>query len=262
MLNFVRSIDAHGLEIKKLTNKDNMPAERYYYPQEFQENAEIMLPDAEAHHLVKVMRNRPGDIVELVNGLGQLAQAEIKQIEKKQCYLEVIELYEAISLDKPLILAQAIPRLNRLEIILEKATELGITEIWLFPSAHSEKKEFSENQSERLRAILISAMKQCGRLFLPDLILMPPLKQWQPFYLPAYFGDTSTDAPLFQEKWKEQTEGKGSIFLVGPESGFTTDEIVILKNLKAAGVKLNNNILRTETAAIAAIALISHWQNF
>lgn len=239
-----------------------MPAERYYYPQELQEGSSITLEGVEFHHLVNVMRNRVGDSLELVNGLGQLAKASITQLEKKCGYLKIESIFQAPMLDKPLILAQAIPRLSKLETILEKATELGMTEVWLFPSSHSEKKEFSENQSERLRTILISAMKQCGRLFLPDLIIMPPLKQWQPFGLPAYFGDTNTEALSFQEKWKQQPSKEGSIFFIGPESGFTETETALLKNLGAVGVKLNDNILRTETAAIAAIALLSHWQQF
>lgn len=237
-----------------------MPAERYYYPQELQEKSVITLEGIEFHHLVNVMRNRVDDRVEIVNGLGQLAQARIIELEKKRGQLEVETVFQAPTLEKPLILAQGIPRLSKLEVILEKATELGMTEIWLFPASHSEKKEFSENQSERLHTILISAMKQCGRLFLPDLIIMPPLKQWQPLCLPAYFGDTHGDAPIFEEKWKQQSTGNGSIFFIGPESGFTEKETDLLKQLGAVGVKLNPNILRTETAAIAAIALISHWQ--
>ncbi|MBA3815357.1 MAG: 16S rRNA (uracil(1498)-N(3))-methyltransferase, partial [Parachlamydiaceae bacterium] len=165
-----------------------MPAERYYFPKELQEGNTITLDGVEFHHLINVMRNRVNDSVELINGLGQLAKAKITQLEKKCGYLQVETIFQEPQLEKPLILAQAIPRLSKLEIILEKATELGMTEVWLFPSSHSEKKEFSENQSDRLRTILIAAMKQSGRLFLPDLIIMPPLKQWQPLCLPAYFG--------------------------------------------------------------------------
>lgn len=238
-----------------------MPAERYYSPQEFQEQNTITLEGAELHHLVNVMRNSVGDNVEVVNGLGQLARASIIDIEKKRSLLKIETVMQAITLDQPFILVQAIPRLNKLEIILEKATELGITEVWLFPSSHSEKKEFSENQTERLHTILIAAMKQCGRLFLPDLIMMPPLKQWQPFYLPAFFGDINPDAPSFQKIWEQQHPKEGSIIAIGPESGFTDEEINILKKLGATGIKINNNILRTETAAIAAISLMSHWQS-
>lgn len=234
-----------------------MPAERYYYPKEFQEQDEIFLEGVELHHLINVMRNREGNLVEIVNGLGQLAQARLANLEKKRAILQIEEVFEAPALDKPLILAQAIPRLSKLEVILEKCTELGVTEIWLFPASHSEKKTFSENQLERFHTILISAMKQCGRLFLPDLILMPQLKQWQPLCLPAYFGDTANEAPLFYEKYTQQLNNEGSIFFIGPESGFTEDEISLLKKLEAIGVKLNNNILRTETAAIAAIAIMS-----
>lgn len=236
-----------------------MPAERYYLPEEFEKDIEIVLEGTEFHHLTNVMRNRVGDSVEAINGLGQLATAKIVSISKKSAQLHIESLYQSPRLDKPLILAQAIPRLSKLEIILEKTTELGVTEIWLFHSSHSEKKDFSENQSERLRTILISAMKQCGRLFLPELIMMPPLKQWQPCGFPAFFGDVEPSAPLLIEKVRDERDcGDGVIFFVGPESGFTDDEVRLLKNLGTEGVSLNGNILRAETAAVIAIGLLSH----
>lgn len=236
-----------------------MPANRYFLPREFQENIPVFLEDVEFHHLTHVMRNRVGDEVELVNGKGQLAAAKIIKIDKKNATLEITNLLEASVLEQPLILAQAIPRLTKLEMILEKGTELGMTQIWLFPTQHSDKGHFSPNQLQRFNTIMISAMKQCGRLFLPEILLMPALKQWQKFPLPAFFGDTRPSAPLFAESWAKSTPRSGCIFCVGPESGFSSDEITALEGLGANGVKIHHNILRTETAAITALSLISHF---
>lgn len=237
-----------------------MPKERYFYPQDFQEGSQLFIEDQEFHHLIHVMRNHIDDVIELVNGQGQLASGKISKIEKKRVSLEVLTVYQAPSLDLPLILAQAIPRFNRLELIVEKGTELGMTELWLFPAMHSDKKAFSINQTERLNTILISAMKQCGRLFLPELIFMPSLKEWQKFSLPTFFGDTRPSAPTFASAWQQKNPQNGSIFCVGPESGFTSDEVDVLQQLGAEGVKLHRNILRTETAGITALSLMSHWQ--
>lgn len=239
-----------------------MPAERYYYPEDFQEGNPISLVDVEFHHLVNVMRNRIGDTIELINGKGQLATGRIQEISKKAAIITIEGLSEASVLEKPLILAQAIPRLSKLEFVLEKGTELGMTEIWLFPAAHSEKSSFSKNQLDRFNTILISAIKQSGRLFLPELILMPRLEEWQPFCLPAFYGDTDPNAPLFEVMWKKQEkkDTEGTLFCVGPESGFTSQETTLLKALGATGVNLNPFILRTETAAIVAMCLMAHWQ--
>lgn len=234
-----------------------MPTERYYHREEFLEGNQIFLKDLEFHHLAHVMRNRPGEEIELVNGDGQLAKARINAIEKKQAIVDVLEVFQSPTLDKPLILAQAIPRLHNLELILEKGTELGMSELWLFPTSHSYKKHFTPNQLERFHTILISSMKQCGRLFLPEIVMMPPLNEWQNFCLPAFFGDTNPKAPSFMSVWNNLNPKEGAIFCIGPESGFTPEETSALQNLGARGVKLNNNILRTETAAIAALSIIS-----
>lgn len=233
-----------------------MPAERYYYPALFESGQPVFLTDQEYHHLVHVMRSRKGDQVEVVNGLGQLAQATINDIEKKKAILSLSSVYTQPPSSMKMILAQGIPRQNRLDFIVEKCTELGMTDMWLFPAAKSEKKELTDNQLERLKALMISAMKQCGRLFLPNILLMPPLKRWNHQEGSAmFFGDTGPNTPHFLSVCRPTKQE--AIFFIGPESGFTEEEVVILKGFNAQGVSLHPNILRTDTAAIAAMTLLS-----
>lgn len=239
-----------------------MPVERFFYPELFEEDQLIHFKDRENHHLVTVMRMKIGEAIELINGKGQLAKAVVKEIEKKSSTLLVTLVKTDPSQRKRLILAQAIPRLNRLDYIIEKCTELGVTEIWLFPSTYSEKKNFSENQLERIDALMIAAIKQCGRLFLPKLSLLPALKQWTPFTIPTFFGDTHPDASPFILKWRQLESPNEAIFCIGPEGGFTEEEEQLLQKLGAHGVKLHHHILRTDTAAIASIALLSHLSSF
>lgn len=238
-----------------------MPAERYYIPSLFQEGENVLLQDQEHHHLAHVMRSRIGDVVELVNGMGQMAVATIASIEKKQSTLAVTQLIEQPLPTQSIVLAQGLPRLNRLEFIIEKGTELGMSEIWLFPASRSEKKSLSENQLERLQSIAVSAMKQCGRLFLPKITIVPPIKQWR--NLPetgCFFGDLSPNAPLFAELLRDTPQN--IVLCIGPESGLTEEEIGILKQNHFQGVKLHQNVLRTDTAAIAALALASHYKSY
>ncbi len=239
-----------------------MPKERYFVPQELILHKDISLEGTEMHHLVTVMRSRIGDVAELVNGRGACAQAKIVNVEKRRVTLNIEDLFISEKSTTEIILAQAIPKLNRLDFIIEKGTELGMTQIWLFPSERGEKKELSPTQLERLHHLSVAAMKQCGRLFLPLIKELPPLSKWQPAANPhpLYFGSLDPQAPLLLETLA-QSSSLNAIFCVGPESGFSPNEEKALIGIGAIGTKLNNHILRTETAAIAALVLMTSSTN-
>jgi 16S rRNA (uracil1498-N3)-methyltransferase len=234
-----------------------LPAERYFINSDFNVNAHLSLEGQELHHLIHVMRTHEGDRIEVINGCGFLAAADVIQIGKKHASLEVHSIIETSSPENTLVLAQAIPRINRLDFIVEKGTELGMSELWLFPGILSERKSLTEHQLERLKNLTIAAMKQCGRLWLPAIKILPPIHDWHHFLYPAFFGDVSKEAPLLTSKLNDEATKKGVIFLTGPESGFEKREEENLKLLGAQGVKLHKNILRTDTASITALSLIS-----
>lgn len=230
-----------------------MPHERFYVDQPLE--GTVVLEDQEFHHLCRVMRGRVGDRVELVNGKCQLAQATISQIGKREALLEVNEATTASAPKKRLILAQGIPRIQRLEMVLEKGTELGVTDFWLFPGILGEREGFSAHQLKRMELILIAAMKQCGRLDLPRIELRPPLLEWKPSDGTLLFGDTDRSAPWLE---KVSIGDEPLVLCIGPESGFDPRETEHLKEvLGATGVRLHENILRTETASIAGIVILN-----
>lgn len=237
-----------------------MPAERYFSDSSFEVGETIKLQGGEHHHLAHVMRGRKGEPVEVVNGKGFLAKTLIQEIIKDKSSLLIQEVIQKHQRDTQIILAQAIPKPNRLDFILEKGTELGADAFWLFPGAHSIKSEFSDSQLERLKLQTIAAMKQSGRLFLPEIIIKPALEKWiSAFEGTKVFGDVEKDAPHFSSVWKKIAESKSILFLVGPESGFNEKEIALMRKAGAHGVKLHENILRTDTASLAALSLMSHW---
>src|SRR5260221_9782239 len=129
-----------------------MPAERYFIDAAVSVGQEITLEGAECRHLCTVMRAQVGEEIELVNGKNQLAVASVQKMAKKSAGLR-IEKVSSGKPSRPVIIAQAIPRFNRLETILEKGTELGAAAFWTFPGMLSEKKELSANQQERMRLI-------------------------------------------------------------------------------------------------------------
>jgi 16S rRNA (uracil1498-N3)-methyltransferase len=238
-----------------------MPIERYLLEEELSEGEAYSLTDGEFHHLFRVVRARCNDEVEVVNGKGVLARAVITDIAKDRAKLTITQRLHVQPFQQQLILVQGLPKLNRLDFILEKGTELGVDQFILFPGELSIKKEFSPHQQERARAITIAAMKQCGRLFLPQVVLRPPLDEWEdPVPGRLFYGDTNPDAPLFEKVWREgRTDLFPLMFVVGPESGLSQNEEEKLKSLGADGVKIHSNILRTDTASLAALSLMSHW---
>lgn len=229
-----------------------MPAERYYLAQSLQKGCDVSITDQEYHHLVHVMRAAVGDTVELVNGTGDLATATVARLDKRQALLTIQDTAHEAPQLHAMILAQALPRINRMDFIVEKGTELGMTQLWLFPGEHSERKSLTDHQVDRLRAMAIAAMKQCGRLYLPEIIVKPAIKAWQPLPYPLFYGDVAPNAPRLAEAWPKETVD-GAIFCIGPESGFTPAEEHALKALNAIGVSLHRNILRTDTASLVAL---------
>lgn len=234
-----------------------MPAERYFIDSLRPDSAHFSLEGTEFHHAIRVMRTRVGDVVEAVNGQGILARARLEVIEKERAQFAIEELFSEPVPQQRLILVQALPKSHRLEFIVEKGTELGMTELWLFPGDLSEKKELSPNQEARLQAQLIAAMKQCGRLYVPALHIKPALKKWKEFPSGAYFGDVTPTASTFTAALKQGGVPNPVFFFVGPESGFSEQEILHLKNSGVQGVHLHKNVLRTDTAGMVALTIVS-----
>lgn len=231
-----------------------MPHNRFYLDASLQDT--LILSGDEFHHL-SVLRAHPGDEIEIVNGKGQIATARVSSMKKREAELEVLQVKTSPP-SPPLILAQALPRMNHLEWIIEKGTELGVTSFWLFPGLLSEKKELSESQAARLKSLAVAAMKQCGRLDLPMIETKPPLQQWKSIQGTPLFGSLNENDSYLWEL--PRSLDSPIVLFIGPESGLDPREEAILKSLNAKGIRLHTNTLRTETAAISALSLIQIYQ--
>ncbi len=225
-----------------------MPQDRFYLNAPFQIDQAVELEEPEFHHF-KVLRILPDEEIDLVNGRGDLAIARVLKIAKHSAHLQILSFTHIPAPTPPIILALALLRMNRLEWAIEKATELGADSFFLFPADNSEKSDLSLNQLERLRHLAISALKQCGRLYLPSFTLATLSKILLHPALILY-GDTHPDAPLIPITTTEST-----LFISGPEQGFSKHEKELLQE-KGKGVKLNANILRAETAPLAALSIL------
>lgn len=234
-----------------------MPVYRFFSKEPFSAEQEIFLSEEERHHL-NVLRLRVGEKAELINGMGDLAEATLTEVDKKKALLRVDRLIHEERPHPNLILIQALPKMNRLETILEKGTELGMDEIRLFSGDLSEKVGFSKNQMDRASHILLSATKQCGRLYLPKITYCSDIKEALNIEAEVFFGDIRKEAPpLLKELEKASIETSWAI-TIGPESGFSSKEEAFLQ-IKGRGVALHKNILRTDTAPLSALSLFHHY---
>ncbi|MBI5273989.1 MAG: 16S rRNA (uracil(1498)-N(3))-methyltransferase [Chlamydiales bacterium] len=229
-----------------------MPNNRFFTPYELKINQTIELEDKELHHLSHVTRCKVGELVEIVNGRGYLATGIIEVLSKKSASISITSTHFEERKKTRIILAQSIPLMNHLEMILEKGTELGVDEYYLFPSSKSSSLPNKEKLS-RFDFILTSSIKQSGRLYLPSIKLYPSLQQVPIIHGNRFFGDVRENASYLQQAPLVDT-----ILFIGPESGFTNDEVLYLESdYMAKGIKLSSNILRVETAAITGIGMLA-----
>ena len=237
-----------------------MPQNRYFIKYiHFTLNTSCQLKNDEFHHLCNVMRAKINDRVEIINGKNQLAKAKIIEIKSKYAILHIEKVIEIPQKTPKIILAQALLRQNKLDLILEKATEVGIFEFILFKAQNSEIIKIKKEKRKRISSILISAIKQCGRLDLPKIQIVENIEEFKKNDFEYFFADpqSSFSFEICKLKKLKKTE-KPICFFVGPEKGFTEEEVSFFNNfLKAKPIKLNTNILRAETASLCAATLLS-----
>ncbi len=219
-----------------------MPHDRFYHPGPLK--GSIVLEGDEQHHLFKVMRAHAGTQIELIDGKGMLAQATVVKIDRKTAELSITHS-EFCEPTLQRVLGMSLIKQPKLELVIEKCTELGITDFHLFPAAHSERDHLSLNHQNRLHAITISASKQCGRLYLPTIHL----------HTEIHIPESSAYATLAGNP-TQLRDTKTKSILIGPEKGWSQAEEALLI-AKAKPVSLHDNILRAETAAIVAAAILS-----
>ncbi len=240
-------------------------ADRFYTDQPLNPG-EIVLDGAEAHHLAAVRRFVPGDTVTLFNGDGDEYPAEVLIAGKKQVVVVVQKRVEANrELPFSLVIASAIPKGDRADFLLEKLVELGVT---TFVPLICERSVVvpKEHKREKYERSVIEASKQCGRNRLMEV--QPPCKfaEFVQRKLEGTKWILHTHEPLGLSRWngeaKEPTGvnpvARGSqCWLVGPEGGFTEEEVALAIRHGWQPASLGPRILRIETAAISAAALSS-----
>jgi 16S rRNA (uracil1498-N3)-methyltransferase len=219
------------------------------------EGNRVFLREEEYHHCANVLRLGDGDEIKVVDGRGSEYRVRIKKVDRRGKKI----LGEIISVEKSprepityLALAQGVVKGERMELVLEKATELGIMEI--IPMISERSVRIPKKIPERWKKKMISAMKQSGRALLPLLREPKPFEEilnLRQNFEEAYLADPDGDKRLL-----ELPDGKRILIAIGPEGGFTEMEKEMAKNKGFHIFNMGSRTLRSETASMAAISIL------
>ena len=226
-----------------------------FYSSLIENNKAVLLND-EAHHAQKVLRLNVGDEIEVFDGKGTNAIANLSSISKKEVQLEIkteVEGWDK-NLNLPSIAIAPTKNINRLEWFVEKATEIGVSNIYPILCKRSERKIL---RIDRLEKLILSATKQNKRSILPKIFELQPFENFitKNRFEQSYVGycdeDTVKISPSINSK---QT----TCFLIGPEGDFTPNEIKLAIENQFQPITFGESRLRTETAAIFACAMFQN----
>ncbi len=206
----------------------------------------------ESHHLLRVHRKRVGEVVHLFDGKGTLAQGWVHEVGKNEVLIKLGEITNIHPTSRNVILAVSpLKSEDRFEWLLEKATEIGISQFLPILCERTESKRF---RKERYDKIIMGASKQSLKAFIPQILSPIPLKQaFQSQSLPWYFGHCLESYPTTE--LKSLTIQFPCTLAIGPEGDFSESEIAWMMEQGGVPVSLGTERLRTETAAIVASTL-------
>ncbi len=209
----------------------------------------VTLDESESHHALHVMRLKPGEKVELFDGAGRVGQAIISGSDRRTVTLKLAEIHEAPAANRPkLILAAPPPRGDRFKSMIEKLTEVGVDEYIPLRTVRS-VVDPRQSRLSKLRGTVIGAMKQSGRNRLMEIhescelsvVLRNAASAGQAVFI-AHPGETTLTKP--------KTIARDTVLLIGPEGGFTREEVLQATDYDAERISWPEGILRIETASI------------
>lgn len=242
---------------------------RFYISAEDWNPDALRLRDAEAHHARDVLRMKRGDRAVVFNGRGREITAEIVDLAKNEVRLRKLQESETPPLRCRITLGQAIPKGKNMDLIVQKAVEIGAAEIALLISERTivdlDSKEAEQKQA-KWQQLAIEAAKQCGQNWLPQIHTPQKLKEF--FSRSGNFdlrliGSLQPDAIHLKKLLSDYADQhrdrpKSVLMMVGPEGDFTPAELALAKSHGCLPITLGPIILRVETAAIYCLSVLSY----
>ncbi|MHB1591878.1 MAG: 16S rRNA (uracil(1498)-N(3))-methyltransferase [Sulfuricella sp.] len=243
-----------------------MVVPRFYCPEISAHDGAAELPEQAAHHAARVLRLQAGDRVSVFNGRGGEGDARIADIGKRNVTVEIVGWHD-VERESPLqvLLAQAISAGEKMDFTLQKAVELGIGNIQPLASERSVVRLSGERAEKRVahwQGVVISACEQSGRNHVPEVAPIRPLLDWLGQQNGS--GHRLMLSPIAAVGLRDLPKPTGYVtLLVGPEGGLSPAEAEAAQRFGFTPVRLGARVLRTETAALAALAAMQTlWGDF
>lgn len=234
---------------------------RIFHPEPLQAGTQVTLSDDASHHVGRVLRMQVGQALELFTGDDHRFEAVIQAVSKKSVTVDVIQAhYDARESPLEIHLVQGISKGDRMDFVLQKSVELGVTSITPVFTERCNVKlsgERLEKKQDQWQKIVLGACEQSGRNTVPTVHPACTLAQW---LTKPRAGQTLILDPHANTRFRTIQPAATYTLLIGPEGGFSDAEVRLLAEHQCTGVALGPRVLRTETAALAAItALQSHF---
>lgn len=233
---------------------------RFHVPQALAAGQQLELPSDVAHH-INVVRMEPGDTLTLFNGDGGEYTAVLTEVQKKKAWAEV-KVFDPREAELPfaVTLAQALPEGTKMDWIIEKAIELGVAGIQPLAARRCVVRlsaERAEKKLEHWNGIVVSASEQCGRNRLASVAAPLEFKDWiaqQDLHKRVILTPRATESLA---DWARHQPAQALSIMVGPEGGFSDEEEAEALRRGALPLSIGPRVLRTETAALAAVSILS-----
>jgi len=238
-----------------------MPRDRFFIEGAHAPGARLVFPPDDAHKIATVLRMASGAQVEVVDSAGR-AYAATLAVDGKHVEATLGDMLarDAVEPTLRITIAQAIPKGQKMDLIVEKATELGAHAIVPLRSARVIGETTRENKIERWHRIAKSAAQQSGRLVVPQIApvadwttLIATFAAYDRVYLPW---ETADPQPLRDTIADDVVRAQTMLVIIGPEGGFSREEVERVTAAGARAISLGRRILRTETAALVVLAAL------
>ena len=251
---------------RKLTAKSGA---RFYFRGKLGNGSDVRLPPDAAHHAVRVLRLAVGEPVVLFDGLGGEFEARITRIDRGDVSVKT-GAHLAVERESPLHvrLVQGLSSGDRMDLTLQKAVELGVAAIQPVATERSVvklKDERAQRRAEHWQNLVIAACEQCGRNRVPEVLPLMSLPDWlAQLNMPAPDDEARLLlSPAATTALKALAPVSRMTLLIGPEGGLSPGETQLAQSRGFKPVRLGPRILRTETAALAALSAIQAlWGDF
>jgi len=245
-----------------------MAKHRFHIPPANWNPASLAVTGDEFHHCRDVMRCRPGDRVVVFNGVGTEADVEILSLDAARAPLKVWTLSETPRPPASLTLGQAVPKGKNMDLIVQKATELGASVIVPLLSERTVVRldpDEARRKQEKWQRVAVEACKQCGQNWLPEVALPVSVDTFvakagraRPGELRLIAALTAEARPLRKILGDQEIRPKAATILIGPEGDFTPAEVSLAIGAGFDPLTLGPIVLRSETAAIYALSVTGY----